>query len=1041
MSSQLSKEQLFALFAEIKEEQAQQFPLSERFLKQYFNAPLLAKAKEYLQDGQICFLEHSKNFSTIDAQILGNQGNTFSQHIKIKNLKGDISVEAQCTCSRNSKCRHIAAVLLKLKIDNSGGFGEEYLVNDWLNEFEQLSQTQVQVEEQVLLFVLEAKGKDIVLQAKMSPYRPDGQYPLGRSLTEQQLNSQVVPKGLLESDFRLLSWVRSQNTPGNMSIFGEWGVHALAQIARTKRLFYGDSRQPLSFNQAKTLKIDWLESHEHWQLQLLLSDGNTWHLIQTEPPMYLDYSAGEFGYVQTVLSGKQLGHLMTLPSVPHNHLEQVLSRFQSILGPAILPTPTHLKKSKVLSNNSSSFAPCLSLDEDNEQLRMTLSIEKSKQLDTQLLDSKLNKAAAQLKSFGLVSTDIERWLFSLPLKETAALHWFEFEVKPQLIQLGWRILGSGPEHRVITPKVSLELKRDSHHHILGKVRFDGQLIALNWEPSAEPQANQYANRYHYVSLGEKVYAIAAAAYASLQDLQARFSYYASSAQFKFPLSFARTLVAFKEIVPECKDKALLNYIEELDKPLTTEQIEQTLGQQTFKLRDYQQQGLQWLNFLNRHKLGGILADDMGLGKTLQVIAYFISQHNVLTTKPSLIVCPTSLVGNWQAEFARFAPHLKLLTIHGSNREKFFPEIAKARFILTTYPLLKRDLSQYKGLDFDSIVLDEAQYIKNESAHVSKCVKQLSAGFKLCLSGTPVENNLLELKSLLDFVMPDVLGTKQQFKQYFQIPIERDSDRDRAIELKQLLAPFILRRTKADVVKELPSKTELVKELEFSSLQNSMYQAVLANLELKLLDLFREQGVERSKLAFLDALLKLRQICCHPSLVDAETKANSAKFEWLKHHLPIMLDEGRKVIIFSQFTSVLDLIAEQCNAQSIRFTMLTGQTRHRDKVINEFTEGKCDVFLISLKAGGTGLNLTQADTVIHFDPWWNPAVEAQATDRAYRIGQDKPVFVYKLIMNNSIEQKVYQMQKDKQALVDALFEDKNINLSKFDEKQMLELLKG
>ena len=355
--------------------------------------------------------------------------------------------------------------------------------------------------------------------------------------------------------------------------------------------------------------------------------------------------------------------------------------------------------------------------------------------------------------------------------------------------------------------------------------------------------------------------------------------------------------------------------------------------------------------------------------------------------------------------------------------------------------MKRDLEYYKGLDFDSIVLDEAQYIKNEAAQVSKCVKQLSAQFKLCLSGTPVENNLLELKSLLDFVMPEILGTKQQFKCYFQQPIEKEQDQSRVSELKDLISPFILRRTKQQVATELPSKTELVKELQFAPIQAQLYSNIQKQLENKLLELFKEQGVERSKLAFLDALLKLRQICCHPKLVDSETSELGAKLAWLGEHLPEMLTQGRKVIIFSQFTSVLDLIAAHCNELGITYSMLTGQTRHRDKVISTFTEGESNVFLISLKAGGTGLNLTQADTVIHFDPWWNPAVENQATDRAYRIGQDKPVFVYKLIMADSIEQKVFTMQQQKQALVDALFNDKHMTFNSFNEEQMLALLQN
>ncbi|MFC3032571.1 SNF2-related protein [Pseudoalteromonas fenneropenaei] len=1040
MSSQLSKAQLLALFAEIKQEQATQFPLSERFLKQFFNPTLLAKAKEYLQDGQISFLQHSPDFAVIDAQLLGNQGNTFSQHIEIKRIKGEPAVEAECTCSSNNKCRHIAAVLLKLKIDHSGGFGEEYLLNDWLNELEDLSQSKVVVEEQVLLFVLEQRGSELLLLPKMSPYRADGIYPLGRALTEQQLSSQVPPKGLLESDFRILSWVRSQNLPGNLILSGEWGVQALTLMAKTKRLFHSSSRQPLQLGQARSAELLWQEQKSQWQLQLSLGGQTQAMMVATEPPMYLDTQQGVLGHVQATLTSRQLAHIQTMPAVPEARLSQVVTRLRETLGAQAVPAPKHLSK-KVANKGLDSHAASLVLKDLDGKLSLTLGLVKAKQVANEQAQALLNKYTAQLKGLGLSVDDIEQRSFSLPVQETAALHWFEHEVKPQLIQLGWQILGSSVESKVVSPKVSLELKRDSHHHILGKVKFDGVLITLNWAKIQEAETNQFANRFHYVTFSDKTYALHLESYQALLDLQQRFSYYSSSSQFKFPLSYARKLMDLKALNPECKDKLLLNYLAEINQPQQDSQAYQNLGKQNFVLRDYQQQGLRWLSFLNRHKLGGILADDMGLGKTLQVIAYFISQHNVLNSKPSLIVCPTSLVGNWQAEFARFAPHLPLLTIHGSQRDKHFAELAKAKFILTTYPLLKRDLGQYKGLDFDSIVLDEAQYIKNESAQVSKCVKQLNAEFKLCLSGTPVENNLLELKSLLDFVMPDVLGTKQQFKHYFQLPIERDNDRERAIELKQLLAPFILRRTKADVVKELPDKTELLKELEFAPEQKQLYQAVVTSLEQKLLDLFREQGVERSKLAFLDALLKLRQICCHPSLVDERFQAQSAKFAWLAHHLPIMLSEGRKVIIFSQFTTVLDLIAAQCEAEQINFTMLTGQTRHRDKVIAEFTQGQCDVFLISLKAGGTGLNLTQADTVIHFDPWWNPAVEAQATDRAYRIGQDKPVFVYKLIMNNSIEQKVYQMQRDKQALVDVIFEDKAMSLNKFDEQQMLALLKS
>ncbi|WP_440056372.1 DEAD/DEAH box helicase (plasmid) [Pseudoalteromonas sp. T1lg65] len=1030
MSSQLSKEQLVALFEEIKQEQANQFPLSERFLRQYFNSALLVKAKEYLQDEQVCFLQHSDNFEQIDAQVLGNFGNTFTQHIKISQKQGQPLVEASCNCSNNPKCRHIAAVLLKLKVEHSGGFGEAFLVNDWFNELAQLQTNDKQDAESVLLFVLEPKANEILVNPKIAPNRPDGLYPLGRVMTEQQLNSQVAPPKLLESDFRLLSWIRSQNAPGHFELTGAWGFNALTQLVHTHRCFFQNDRTPLTFGHKQSLDFYWRQDAQQHQLKSRLANVEHWRLIKTDPPMYLDTENLLIGRIETELSAHEIAHLNTMPPVSDEKLEQAILRFQDIFSDDVIPPPqgyAHLCKSK------QTVAKLVRID-NSAKPKFTIVNSSDKRGATK------NRLEQVLSGLGFVH---EGDHYLLPTDDAVSLHWFNSEVRPYLLGRHWEVDEVTGADQINSPTVVLELKRDKQHHVVGKVTFDDKPVTLNWEKSPEHELNHLSHEYRYVAIGEQFYVLKKQVYDELLSLKDRFSYYLSSSQFKFPLSYAKKLFNLENIKAQSSDKRLLDYIDALSSPSTNAELPiLNVENQHFTLRDYQVQGVNWLKFLNKHQLGGILADDMGLGKTLQVIAYFISQHNVLVTQPSLIVCPTSLVGNWRDEFARFAPHLPLTVIHGANREEALSSIAGARFILTTYPLLKRDANYYKGLEFDSIVLDEAQYIKNEAAQISKCVKQLNARFKLCLSGTPVENNLLELKSLLDFVMPDVLGTRQQFKQHFQLPIEKEQDTKKARELKSLIAPFILRRTKAEVVTELPNKTELVKELEFDSEQLGLYQGVQRQVESKLMSLFQEQGVEKSKLAFLDALLKLRQICCHPRLVDkSQALASGAKFEWLKQHLPVLLDEGRKIIIFSQFTSVLDLIAEQCRNQDLSFTMLTGQTRHRDKVIETFTQGHCNVFLISLKAGGTGLNLTQADTVIHFDPWWNPAVENQATDRAYRIGQDKPVFVYKLIMANSIEEKVFKMQREKQALVDALFADTSVNLGQFDESQMLSLIKS
>ena len=1034
MSTQLSKEQLFALFEEIKQEQATQFPLSERFLKQYFNSSLLTKAKEYLHNSQISFLEHSDDFSNIESQVMGNFGNTFSQHIKITKVNNNPSLDAQCTCSNNAKCRHIAAVLLKLKVEHSGGFGEAFLVNEWFNELSALQHDERIDTDNVLLFTLEPIGQELLLYPKMSPYRPDGQYPLGRLLTEPQLNSPVAPPGLLESDFRLFSWVRSQNSPGHYELSGKWGFEAVQQLIQTKRLFFQNNRAPLKLGHQANLTLNWHQKNEKSQLVATVDGIESWHLIKTDPPLYLDADTNTIGRINSALSAFEIAHINTMPAVPNEQLTQVVKRFQEVFADNLVTMPNGAEAQL----ESTNVPITLQLVESNTSFGFKMSSSlKSDATNTEM--SKILKRTEQyLLGLGL---RLEDGLFVLPQNDGAFIHWFNHEVRSHLQSKGWMVDEITQSDQVVVAKVSLQLKRDKHHHITGKVLLDSNPVLLDWDKHAELEVNTLANQYRYVDIAKQTYAIEKLCYDKLLSLKERFSYYASSAQFKFPLSVIKQLFAIQELTIDCKDKRLLDYLSELENPEQVQLKPSNHKSNLFTLRDYQELGVNWLKFLHRHQLGGILADDMGLGKTLQVIAYFINQHNTLVSRPSLIVCPTSLVGNWQSEFARFAPNLQLTTVHGSQREKVLTNLHGARFILTTYPLLKRDLEYYKGLDFDSIVLDEAQYIKNEAAQVSKCVKQLSAQFKLCLSGTPVENNLLELKSLLDFVMPEVLGTKQQFKSYFQQPIEKEQDHSRVSELKELISPFILRRTKQQVATELPSKTELVKELQFSPVQSQLYSDIQKQLENKLLELFKEQGVERSKLAFLDALLKLRQICCHPKLVNAETTEVGAKLAWLGEHLPEILAQGRKVIIFSQFTSVLDLVAQHCEEIGISFSMLTGQTRHRDKVIASFTEGESNVFLISLKAGGTGLNLTQADTVIHFDPWWNPAVENQATDRAYRIGQDKPVFVYKLIMADSIEQKVFTMQQQKQALVDALFDDKHMTFNSFNEEQMLALLQN
>jgi len=442
------------------------------------------------------------------------------------------------------------------------------------------------------------------------------------------------------------------------------------------------------------------------------------------------------------------------------------------------------------------------------------------------------------------------------------------------------------------------------------------------------------------------------------------------------------------------------------------------------LRDYQLQGLSWLSFLREFGLGGILADDMGLGKTLQTLSLLLAlkQRGELT-HPALIICPTSLLGNWLAEAARFTPQLRVLQIHGNKRQPLFNALADYDVIVTSYPLVVRDHKYYQSQPLSAVILDEAQHIKNSGSQAAKAVRLLKADFKLALSGTPLENHLGELKSIFDFVLPGLLGNDTHFNQVYRKPIEKHGDTERAHALKARIAPFMLRRTKAQVASELPEKTEIVQLLELESDQRNLYESIRLVMETKVRELFVQKGVAASQIQFLDALLKLRQACCDARLVPVEharSVQSNAKLQWLRDTLPEMLEEGRNILLFSQFASMLTLIEDDLNALGIRYSKLTGQTKHRQAQIDAFQNGETRVFLISLKAGGTGLNLTAADTVIHYDPWWNPAAESQATDRAHRIGQQKNVFVYKLIASNTVEQKVQLLQEHKRQLADQLF---------------------
>ena len=463
------------------------------------------------------------------------------------------------------------------------------------------------------------------------------------------------------------------------------------------------------------------------------------------------------------------------------------------------------------------------------------------------------------------------------------------------------------------------------------------------------------------------------------------------------------------------------------------------------LRPYQLQGVAWLQYLRQNNLAGILADDMGLGKTAQTLAHLlIEKQQGRLDLPALVVLPTSLVFNWQAEAARMAPDLRVLTLQGPNRAKDFARIADFDVVLTTFPLLWRDVRALAAQPFHLLILDEAQSVKNAASRSARAVRRIKARHRLCLTGTPLENHLGELWAQFDFLMPGFLGDSRSFQRLWRKPIEVNGETVRAQLLAQRVRPFILRRRKEDVATELKPLTEIIQRVQLQGQQRDLYESVRVAADTQVRRLLARTHFKGAQISILDALLKLRQVCCDPYLIKGTKMPvgmERAKLELLMTMLPSLVKEGRRVLVFSQFTEMLALIEPELDALQLPWIALTGKTppARRGALVVQFQTRTVPIFLVSLKAGGLGLNLTAADTVIHVDPWWNPAVQQQATARAHRIGQDQPVFVYKLVVQGSIEDRMLELQARKSALVEGVLGADGEGAVKFSEADLRGLL--
>ncbi|MCF6096355.1 DEAD/DEAH box helicase [Thermovorax subterraneus] len=462
------------------------------------------------------------------------------------------------------------------------------------------------------------------------------------------------------------------------------------------------------------------------------------------------------------------------------------------------------------------------------------------------------------------------------------------------------------------------------------------------------------------------------------------------------------------------------------------------------LREYQVTGFKWMKVLAQSGLGGILADDMGLGKTLQAIAFLLSaKEEGVTPRTSLVVAPSTLIYNWENEISKFAPELRVMVVAGTalERKKKIKRLGEYDVVITSYSLLRNDADLYAKHEFHALVLDEAQHIKNFESLNAKSAKRINSRVRFALTGTPMENSPAELWSIFDFIMPGYLFSYKKFNEIYQKPI-MEGDKKAIEELKKLISPFVLRRTKKDVLKELPEKIETTLKVDMTPQQKKLYLSYLMKIKGEIEERIEREGFEKTRMHIFSGLLRLRQICCHPGLFIENYRGKSGKIELLEELLSELVESGHRVLVFSQFTSMLSIIRESLDRLKIDYAYLDGSTgvSERKRIVDDFNSGKGKVFLLSLKAGGVGLNLTSADTVIHFDPWWNPAVEEQAADRAYRMGQENNVQVFRLITRGTIEEKIDELQKRKRDLISSIVSEGEVFINALSKEEIMELFR-
>jgi len=1011
----------------------------------------------------------SDEIMLINARTQGKK--LYKQAINIYAQEEGLKIIGKCSCETGRNCKHVVAAAL-CYLDNEAleelnTASSPKAVKDekqsWLKALEKSFEPLVEKEfltSTIVLYELHLckLAKEVELSIYTARELKSGGYgKVNRGRANSLFNSFKKPDYLRENDKEVIELfqVLSQGKKTTTTLRGKLGAMVLKGAIETGRCFWQKGhKNALCFAEDKNLELQWKEEGTKAFLDFGLDEKT--YLIQSDPVYYVNSKDKTVGHLDTTLTHEQIALILKAPQVEHDEVESFALEMAKSLPQMLVKPPQSIT---LETKENAVIKPILHLSNQEGQNRVTLGfryddvyikaipahssfidisrklkLERNLELEN-FYGEKIAHFGFEKKNDALTTKEMHLWKAFLEAQDALEKEGFEI-IKTPNFKLNFSNV----------TKVDVKVEQTSHWFDVGMhIMFENeklpllpilsQLLSKGIDLKKSEEVYFNLEDETYITLPSKLLEPILKTFYELLDKP-------NSEGFKLQRYEANVMENFKSDFFDVHDSSELKKIgQEIRKK---EKIETHAKGLKAELRAYQKEGVAWMQFLRKYGFGGILADDMGLGKTVQTLAHLlIEKESGRLDRPTLIVAPTSLLGNWKSEIEKFTPSLSVALYYGPNRKDISIDINKYDLIITTYTLVNLDSEKLKKQKFYYLILDEAQKIKNARSESAKAIKELNAQYFLALSGTPMENHLGELHSIFDTVMPGFLGSLSSFKTLYQTPIEKNHCPQTQKRLNKRIKPFMLRRTKDLVAKELPPKTEMVRSVAFEGEQARLYETIRVSMEKSVRETIKTMGIGASHISILAALLKLRQVCCDPRLLkieEAQKIVESAKLKMLMELVEELKEEGRKILIFSQFTSMLEIIESKMIETKTSYSLLTGSTLKRQEQIDTFNSGQSEVFLISLKAGGVGLNLTTADTVIHYDPWWNPAAQDQATDRAYRIGQDKPVFVYKLIVENSVEEKIVKMQEDKKALANAIYEGKEQGFSKMNEKDLLELFK-